>query len=256
MSRGGKFWSSSAHNRAITLNKQPRSLHIIAIAKDHSTMIYLNLKCSSHWVLLRHHQAARDQATLHLVVEFVNPNFKGVWKTLVSAARRTKRLLAKDGAVVVHCNSGHHRALEVTAALLCGLKQCSYKEAVAWQDYHDCSILELRLLWLSLCIHWLGLLAMLELEVETVKHHRPQAKFDQPWLACKLDCMSIFNGFNFKSFWVLLMFAVSAEISDSSCMLVFQIQSTDWGKVLQVQYVVVLEAYLVVSVLWDYDSRI
>jgi hypothetical protein len=68
--------------------------------------------------------------------------------------------------------------------------------------------------------------------------------------------MSIFNGFNFKSFWVLLMFAVSAEISDSSCMLVFQIQSTDWGKVLQVQYVVVLEAYLVVSVLWDYDSRI
>jgi len=54
--------------------------------------------------------------------------------------------LAKDGAVVVHCNSGHHRALEVTAALLCGLKQCSYKEAVAWQDNHDCSVLELRLL--------------------------------------------------------------------------------------------------------------
>ena len=97
----------------------------------------MDLKCSSHWVLLRNHESARQQASDQLVVEFVNPNYRGCWDQLADVARRTRRLLMKGGAVVVHCNSGHHRAPQIAAALVAGLRQTTYADAVAWQDYHD-----------------------------------------------------------------------------------------------------------------------
>ena len=81
--------------------------------------------------IIRNHDAAKRMAWPELILDFVNPNFKQVWESLPGTLRRCHRILKLGGAVVVHCNSGHHRAPQVAACLLAGLRGISYEDAAA-----------------------------------------------------------------------------------------------------------------------------
>ena len=69
-------------------------------------------------------------------VHFTNPNWGNCWEPLTEAIRECQSALQAGGAIVVHCNAGHHRAPQICSSIFMWLDQISYDEAVTWPSGH------------------------------------------------------------------------------------------------------------------------